>query len=157
METTPPRGLSLTVSFVGGGGPRTVRLPLGPALRVAAALALCALSYKIGVWRERLDLAAREDLVAKVAAAPRVSRAAQATPVSAPAALEAPGGPVGESSDVITPLNVRDPSALVMAPTAMQEQAAPPPPAVKPEPRLIPRPGEHSGPELRGHSEDLRL
>ena len=156
METTPPRGLSLTLSFVGDGR-RSVHLPLGPALRVAAALALCALSYKLGVWRERLELAAREDLVAKVAAAPRPARGAQATPVSAPAALEAPGGPVGETADVITPLNVRDPSALVMAPPGIQEQAAPPPAAPKPQPRLFPKPGEHTGPEIRGRSQDLRL
>lgn len=30
----------------------------------------------------------------------------------------APGDPVGQSGDVITPLNVRDPSALVMGPGA---------------------------------------
>ena len=48
----------------------------------------------------------------------------------------APGGPAGSGSDVITPLNVRDPSALVMGPGATQQApavasapSAPPPPA----------------------------
>lgn len=40
--------------------------------------------------------------------------------------LASPGGLYGASTDVITPLNVRDPSALVMAPGASQVQ---PPPA----------------------------
>jgi hypothetical protein len=48
----------------------------------------------------------------------------------------APGGPAGGGSDVITPLNVRDPSALIMGPGSAQQpavgqmaQAAPPPTA----------------------------
>ena len=52
----------------------------------------------------------------------------------------APGGTVGSGSDVITPLNVRDPSALVMGPGATQQAPAtasaspttpPPPPPAK--------------------------
>ena len=48
----------------------------------------------------------------------------------------APGGVAGGGTDVITPLNVRDPSALIMGPAAQQQAAAtsvtpPTPPVVK--------------------------
>lgn len=49
----------------------------------------------------------------------------------------APGGAVGGGSDVITPLNVRDPSALVMGPGAQQQApavASTPAPAAAPAP-----------------------
>ena len=42
----------------------------------------------------------------------------------------APGDPVGQTGDLITPLNVRDPSALVMGPGASWN----PPPGDVPEP-----------------------
>ena len=46
------------------------------------------------------------------------------------------GDPVGQGSDIITPLNVRDPSALVMAPGTA---ACPPSYAIAPpEPHAIP-------------------
>lgn len=48
-----------------------------------------------------------------------------------------PGALIGEAADVITPLNVRDPSALIMGPGAVQRPpaGAPPPraPAARPE------------------------
>lgn len=54
----------------------------------------------------------------------------------------APGGAIGGGSDVITPLNVRDPSALVMGPGAQQQPPAgslapqTPPPSSAKEPDL---------------------
>ena len=49
---------------------------------------------------------------------------------AAPAATAAPGDPVGESGDIITPLNVRDPSALIMGPGGFHPVCPPPEPSV---------------------------
>ncbi|MCR4294043.1 MAG: hypothetical protein NUW21_00805, partial [Elusimicrobia bacterium] len=54
---------------------------------------------------------------------------------AAPAATPAPGDPEGYGGDIITPLNVRDPSALVMGP-AHYYQSCPPP---EPAPSAVPR------------------
>jgi hypothetical protein len=45
----------------------------------------------------------------------------------------APGGPPGEDSDLITPLNARDPSALVLRPYPDPEPAPTPAPEPAPE------------------------
>lgn len=63
--------------------------------------------------------------------------AVMGTPEAAPTIAEtasaaAAGSPVGTGEDIITPLNVRDPSALVMGPAGMRECI--PPPAVVPDP-----------------------
>jgi hypothetical protein len=50
----------------------------------------------------------------------------------------APGRPLDEPSDLITPLNVRDPSALVMAPSLVTEGAAQPMPNIQGKP--VPQP-----------------
>lgn len=158
MDTHPPRGLSLTLSWTGAHGPRSARLPLGALARVGAVLSLCALSYRVGGWHRGLELSAQ--------AVPGGARVVTAANAIAPAAsgsvssvdTAAPGHPVGQSADLITPLNVRDPSALVMGPsynTPAEPSAVAPPPAPKnhekprPGPHLIPQSGEHSGPELR--------
>lgn len=44
-----------------------------------------------------------------------------------------PGGLIGQGSDVITPLNVRDPSALIMGPGAVQKPSASVDPAAPPK------------------------
>ena len=50
----------------------------------------------------------------------------------------APGRLIGEPPDVITPLNVRDPSALVMPPSGLdQGTAAPPPNARSKKPKSV--------------------
>lgn len=125
-----PRGLSLTLSYGGGGGERRVRaMPLGGALRVVAALALSACCFQAGRWAGRLETpVSRPASAVVVVEKPAGKVMPEATGIAA-------GGPNGEN-DVITPLNVRDPSALVMGPS----QAVPPlvePPAT---PEGIPEP-----------------
>ncbi len=58
----------------------------------------------------------------------------------------AQGGPVGGGSDVITPLNVRDPSSLVMGPGAAQQ---PPTQSVAPATPPLTAPGTGSDSSLR--------
>jgi hypothetical protein len=161
MDTNLARGLTLTLSWTGGSGARKVRLSLGALLRVLAVLALCALSYRAGGWRQKLEQGAQAGQGG--ARGPVASAEVRAVAPSAAGAVSsiaaaAPGQPMGQSQDVITPLNVRDPSALVMGPSYSLPQApamAPPLPPQqqsapsRPRARLIPEPNEHSGPELR--------
>jgi hypothetical protein len=58
----------------------------------------------------------------------------------------APGGPTGGGSDIITPLNVRDPSALVMGPGATQQ---PPTQSVMPPVPPPSAPTNHSDSDLK--------
>ncbi len=96
----------------------------GPALRVATALLLCAACFQAGRWYQELSVPAARH--AKAAADPgneMVSAtfrgaAEPAAKTVEPAPLSAVGDPVGQAGDIITPLNVRDPSALVMGPSA---------------------------------------
>ena len=150
MENSPlDRGLTMTLTW-GGGAYRVRRsLPIGAAFRIAGALALCAACYQAGRWHGSLEAQAERTPQRAVAAAP--SKAAKAAAVAESVqSVGAPGKAVGEAErDVITPLNVRDPSALVMAPFATQQtaaqQALPPaeesdeaPPS--PPARIFPRP-----------------
>lgn len=123
MENSPlDRGLTLTLTW-GGGAYRVRRgLPLGAAFRIAAALALCAACYQAGRWHGALEAQA-----ARTSSRPLTSVAAakSAPVVESVATAAAPGKAVGDpEQDVITPLNVRDPSALVMAPFAAESIAA---------------------------------
>lgn len=120
MEKPTPRGLTLSLTWTGDSGARTVALPLEAALRVVAVLGLCALSYHAGWWRRQLERQI-EISVASVPAKP-IPKLPAAGPVTAP------GGPVDQGLDLITPLNVRDPAALVMAPSAAKEPPIAPPP-----------------------------
>jgi len=95
---------------------------VGPVFRVTAALVLCAACFQSGRWYQ--ELAGPGHLVVKRDAGnemvqPTHSLAAQLgekTVEQRP--LEAAGDPIGETGDIITPLNVRDPSALVIGPGA---------------------------------------
>jgi hypothetical protein len=135
MEHPSERRLSLSLSWSGGSGKRSYDLPLGSFLRVLAVLALCAVSFKAGFWRAQLD----REAAAYVAASTQPAVEGRTDTLGA----GAPGRPVGEPEDVITPLNVRDPSALVMGPGATE---APPSSEVPPPPP----------PRLRDWREELR-
>jgi hypothetical protein len=120
MDTPPPAGLSLTLTWSAAGTRRHHSLPLDLPARAAAALILCAASYQFGRWAESVD--SRTDAPRSLVVGPRAE-----TPLRSDGTRVAPGGPVGEPPDVITPLNARDPSALIMGPGA----AAPPPAAAR--------------------------
>jgi hypothetical protein len=126
MEPPPDeRGLSLTLSWGGGASRRRRSAPLGPAFRVALALSLCAACYEAGRWRQRLEAQSEARPDSRVVVVERGEK----PPVRAESPGPAPGGAIGDK-DVITPLNVRDPSALVMGPSDARPvpQAAPPAP-----------------------------
>ncbi|HXT00773.1 MAG TPA: hypothetical protein VN915_08885 [Elusimicrobiota bacterium] len=125
MENTPPeRGLTMTLTW-GGGAYRVRRsLSLGSVVRVAAALALCAACYEAGRWHGNLEAQAARTAQRPSSAALAAKGLAVVEPASVAAA---PGKAVDDpEKDVITPLNVRDPSALVMAPFATEQAAARP-------------------------------
>jgi len=128
------RGLSFTVSWGPLDDPRSLSVSLGAALRVALAASLCAGAYEAGRWHERLLAQASRPASAVVV----VERADK--PAKPEKAGTAAGRPAGESSDVITPLNVRDPTALVMGPADPRPAPAAAPPAgvpdVNPPPRV---------------------
>ena len=127
--------LSLTLSLGGTPGRRTWTLSLAPLLRVAAVIALCAASYRLGAWRQRLNAPPAAPVPIQLAVQPvsasnvSLSERAGSTP--------APGNVKGETQDLITPLNVRDPAALVMAPWVAPTQAPTPP--SKPKHKVIPQ------------------
>jgi len=148
MENSPlDRGLTMTLTW-GGGAYRVRRsLSVGAVLRVAGALALCAACYEAGRWHGNLEAQAARTSQRPLAAASGANGLAVAEPAPATAA---PGKAVGDpEQDVITPLNVRDPSALVMAPYAAAAPQAAPAPAEEegyqeappsPPARIFPRP-----------------
>lgn len=110
----------------------------GPVMRVGVSLLLCAACFQSGRWYQELSASAAEPAPAatETAAAEFVGPLTPSLP-AAPAATAAPGEPEGHSGDIITPLNVRDPSALVMGP-AHYYQSCPPP---EPPPDAVPRGG----------------
>jgi hypothetical protein len=119
-----------------------------PVVRVASALALAAVLFQSGREVGRLEGLAEGPKVSKDAGNEMVSAAFKPeTPAPVPAEAKPAvtvGDPVGESVDVITPLNVRDPSALVMGPGASSYgNCAPPPPN---PPRLLPPDVEPAAP-----------
>lgn len=105
----------------------------GPVIRIGAALLLCAACFQAGRWYQ--ELAGPRPAHAKADAGNEMvyaqNRVEPAKTVE-PAPLVAAGRPAGESEDIITPLNVRDPSALVMGPGASAPECVPPPKPVKP-------------------------
>lgn len=128
MDIPPEdRGLSLTLTWGADGARRRRSVSLGSALRVALALSLCAGCYEAGRWRQRLEALAAARPDSRVVIVERGDK-----PVRGEGAGTAPGGVIGEK-DVITPLNVRDPSALVMGPS----EPAPSPARVYKSPKDI--------------------
>ncbi len=124
-----------------------MHIPL-PALRVLVGLAVCGACFQAGRWTE---------LLARRADGPPAPEAVRA-PRTPPPVIEEPlpgvmaGHPEGQG-DIITPLNVRDPTALIMGPGASQRPPEPPtlqqpitPPAppepvvpLKPKKGVVPR------------------
>jgi hypothetical protein len=121
MEQSPS-GLSVTFTWNTRGSARSRSVALGSALRVALMLSLSAACYEVGRWRTRIeDLDSRPDNRVVI-----VERTAK------PGPAEVRGIAAGDSlgaEDKITPLNARDPSALVIGPLI-----PPPPPAAVPSP-----------------------
>lgn len=107
----------------------------GPVLRVAAALLLCAACFQAGRWYQELSgpaaASAKADPGNELVTAKNRVDPAQTVEPSPPVAA---GDPVGEGGDIITPLNVRDPSALIMAPGPV---CPPPAEPAEPEPKLV--------------------
>jgi hypothetical protein len=149
MET--PQGLSLTLSW---GANRARTFPLGLPLRVVFVVALCAACYEAGRWHGGLEAQLEKSSV-------RTARVV-ATAVSAELREDgtgmAPGQAPGEAVDVITPLNVRDPSALVMPPSlnaparpegAPQALETPPSSSESPPARVFPSPSSRLKPDRR--------
>jgi len=106
----------------------------GPLLRVVAALFLCAACFQSGRWYQELAGAASKHESTEL-----VSATFRGAPEPAP--LIRAGDAIGQAEDIITPLNVRDPSALVMGPGGARECAPahldPEPPAKEVKPRKL--------------------
>ncbi len=108
-------------------------------LRVGILLGLCGVCFQSGRWYQELSGPPAHH--AKVKADPgnemvtaTFRGAAEPAPKTIePTPLASAGDPVGQPTDVITPLNVRDPSALVMGPGATDN-----PPTVCPIPPVSP-------------------
>ncbi len=142
MDNSPlDRGLSLTLSWGGPDGRRRRTVSLGMFLRVGVALALCAVCYTAGRWNGALEAqserSAKRDIVSTRAAVKSVPSADTGTGGNG----MAPGQRVGVWADVITPINVRDPSSLVMGPGASSAPGALPQADEPPTPpaRFFPR------------------
>lgn len=92
----------------------------GPVVRIGVALLLCAACFQAG--RSYQELSASASAETKEAAGAEPVAASFVGPVKPePSPVEtsaqaAPGDVPGAGGDIITPLNVRDPSALVMSP-----------------------------------------
>lgn len=112
--------------------------PALPALRVAIGLLLCAACFQSGRWYQELSGPAtahvKSDPGNEMVAATHARGAAPAEPLAEVKPLVAAGDPPGEGGDIITPLNVRDPSALVMGPGLSRQECLPPPAAAASEP-----------------------
>ena len=116
METPRgERGLSFSITWNSNGSSRAVSVSLGAALRVALVLSLCVGCYEAGAWRARLEAQASSKADSRVIVVERNEKAIRTETTGM-----APGGALDGSKDVITPLNVRDPSALVMGPGATE-------------------------------------
>jgi hypothetical protein len=147
---SPDHGLSLTLSWSAPDGPRRRSIPLGALLRVALGVALCAACYEAGRWHGGLE-AQIDRPSGRVAAEVRTVKALAVSAMRGEGVDAAPGNAVGEPQDLITPLNVRDPSALVMPPTGAGPAANQPPSDVPPTPpaRVFPRPSAEIKPDPR--------
>lgn len=158
MDDSPlDHGLALTLSWGAPGSRRRRSLPVGTAFRVGLGLALCAACFEAGRWHGSLEAQAERTAARSMTAVRGAKTAPAAEPPTGATGL-APGKALAESEDVITPLNVRDPSALVMgisqpaapaiaAPQAAEPQDAEPPSA--PQARIFPRPKEDLKPDPR--------
>ncbi len=104
----------------------------GPAVRVGVGLLLCGACFQAGRRYQALSASAAES----EAAAGEVAEPKTPSLPAAAAATSAPGEPAGHGGEIITPLNVRDPSSLVMG-LSHHYDACPPPP--QPAPRAAPR------------------
>lgn len=116
----------------------------GSVVRVGVGLLLCAACFQAGRSYQELSASAEARTTAddgtEMVDASFVGPVQPSSnpPETSPAS--APGDPSGYGGDIITPLNVRDPSALVMGPGGSFRECVPPPaepaPAAK---RLKPR------------------
>ena len=133
MDTPPVESsLAFTVSWNSGGRRRQAAVSFGAAIRVALVLSLCVGCFELGRWRARLEAQSEGRPDSRVVI---VDRGAD-KPARPETVGFAAGGPSGSTPDVITPLDVRDPTALVMGPGATDlppKPAAAPPPAGSPE------------------------
>lgn len=105
----------------------------GSLLRIGVALLLCAACFQAGRSYQELKASAEDGPAPeKGPGSVDLSFVGQTlpAPTATPSATAAPGDPVRESGDLITPLNVRDPSALVMPPP---QHSCPPQEATEPE------------------------
>ncbi len=116
---------------------KTPRLA-GPILRVSSALILCAACFQAGRWYQELSVNAHPGN--EMVTATRRGDAALVTNIVEARPLVAVGDPPGEGGDIITPLNVRDPSALVMGPGAEFNPTVAAPPAPPDEAPATPLP-----------------
>ena len=103
---------------------------VGPVVRVAVALLLCSACFQAGRWYQELSAPSHVDTGNELVSATFRGAPEPAPQTIEPTPLASSGDPVGEKSDIITPLNVRDPSALIMGPGSSWG----PPSAVVPEP-----------------------
>jgi hypothetical protein len=119
-------------------------------LRVGLGLALCGLCYEAGRWHGGLEAQIDRPSV-RAATETRSAKTLAATVLRSESTEAAPGNAVGEPQDLITPLNVRDPSSLVMPPTGAGPAAVQPPSDVPPNPpaRVFPRPSAEVKPDPR--------
>lgn len=104
--------------------------------RIGVALLLCAACFQAGRSYQKLSASADDAATADTGSGyvdASFSGPSLQGPAVAPAPTAAPGDPVGQSGDLITPLNVRDPAALVMRPA---DHSCATPDAAEPEPRL---------------------
>lgn len=93
----------------------------GPVLRISIALLLCAACFQAGRWYQELSgpasVHAKGDPGTEMVIATSLTKDMPAQP---PLLSDVPSKeehlPGGVGGDIITPLNVRDPSALVMGP-----------------------------------------
>ena len=114
--------LAFTLSWNSAGRRRQASVSFGAALRVALVLSLCAGCYEVGAWHARLQAQLETKQDNRVVIVERGDNKA----VRNESTGMAQGGAIGEK-DVITPLNVRDPSALVMGPYEAPTVAPPKP------------------------------
>lgn len=112
---------------------------MGPVFRISIALVLCAACFQTGRWYQELSepasAHAKGDPGNEMVSATHM---AKIMPVLPPLLSDVPSKeeqlPGGAGGDIITPLNVRDPSALVMGPGL---QCPPSPAIVEPDPPAI--------------------
>ncbi|MBI2787711.1 MAG: hypothetical protein HYX59_03410 [Elusimicrobia bacterium] len=104
----------------------------GSVVRIGVALLLCAACFQAG--RSYQELSAADSPEAKAAPGTEMVDASFVGPMLPPpgetSPATAPGDVPGEGGDIITPLNVRDPSALIMGPP---QHSCPPQEVAEPE------------------------